>query len=163
MNHELNFVEKYNFAKEVINQNIAKAKDKFNETHLDEDKQEYERFLEEMKKLNDMDEEIINKYAEPNIKKYDFNLGIYDNVTKEVVDRIEKEVKKADIYGIGVYSDNIVETKYLTAVEHSTKERMESAKKIPGVSFVFEVDTNDTEEIKDLVRNEFEKYLNNNN
>ena len=70
-------------------------------------------------------------------KKIDFSIGIFDNISENIKERIKQESENCEIYGVGVYTDEIVKNKYNTYPMKNVEERMNLAKKIDGVDFVF--------------------------
>lgn len=92
-------------------------------------------------------------------KKIDFSVGIFDNVTKNITNKIREEAKKSEVYGVGVYTDEIVVKKYKTLPKNNLEERMRLAKKIEGVDFVFSIDKLKAEEIKNIIEEECRNYL----
>lgn len=92
-------------------------------------------------------------------KKIDFCIGIFDNLTENGIKKIKDDISKCEIYGIGVYTENVVKESFFTNPINSLEKRMEIAKKIEGVKFVFPLDTNDIEKIKEIVKQEAVKYL----
>lgn len=92
-------------------------------------------------------------------KKIDFCIGIFDNLTESGIKKIKDDISKCEIYGIGVYAEDVVKESFFTNPINSLEKRMEIAKKIEGVKFVFPLDTNDIEKIKEIVKQEAVKYL----
>ena len=86
-----------------------------------------------------------------NNRKIDFSIGIFDEISETITDKIKSESERSELYGVGVYTDKIVIEKYMTYPGKKIKERMELAKQIEGVDFVFEVNSTDIEEIKKIV------------
>ena len=41
-------------------------------------------------------------------KKVDFSIGIFDNLTQKGLEKIKSDISNCEIYGIGVYTDNVV-------------------------------------------------------
>lgn len=96
-------------------------------------------------------------------KKLGFSIGIFDNISDRIKSRILKESSECETYGVGVYTNDFVTKKFMTYPLKTQEERMETAKEIPGVNFVFLVDTADPGEIKDIIENEYTNFLKNNN
>ncbi len=96
-------------------------------------------------------------------KKVDFCIGIFDNLTDEGLVKIKNDIKNCEIYGIGVYTDKIVIEDFFTYPINNLEKRMEIAKSIDGVRFVFPLDTNKPEELKEIIRKETIKIMEQNN
>ena len=92
-------------------------------------------------------------------KKFDFSIGIFDNISENIKERIKQESENCEIYGVGVYTDEIVKNKYNTYPMKSVEERMDFAKKIDGVDFVFLVESTDINELKKIVENVLKERL----
>ncbi len=92
-------------------------------------------------------------------KKVDFCIGIFDNLSQVSLEKIKNEIDNCQIYGIGVYTDEVVIENFRTAPLNSLEKRIEVAKNIEGVKFVFPVDTNDKEKIKEIVKKETLKFF----
>lgn len=92
-------------------------------------------------------------------KKIDFSIGIFDNISENIKERIKQESENCEIYGVGVYTDEIVKNKYNTYPMKNVEERMNLAKKIDGVDFVFPVDSRNEQEIEDVARNAYLNYI----
>ncbi len=84
-------------------------------------------------------------------KKIDFSIGIFDDISENIKKRVKKEADNCEIYGVGVYSDEIVKNKYKTSPIRSEEERMNLVKDLEGVDFIFLVDSIDVNEIKKIV------------
>ena len=93
-------------------------------------------------------------------KKVDFAIGIFDNLTEKGLEKIKLDINNSDVYGIGDYTDNVVINEFYTYPVNSLEKRMEVAKNIEGVNFVFPLNTSEPEKVKEIIRNEFTKYLN---
>lgn len=85
------------------------------------------------------------------IKKIDFSIGIFDEISENIKKRIKQESNNCEIYGIGVYADEIVKNKYNTYPMKNEEERMRIAKNIEDVDFVFLVNSTNVDEIKKIV------------
>ena len=94
-------------------------------------------------------------------RKLNFSIGIFDDISNSIVEKIKNESKNSEIYGVGVYSDKIVIEEYFTYPMKNLEERMDNVKQIEGVDFVFPVDTIDIEEMKKIVQQECVKFLGN--
>ena len=81
-------------------------------------------------------------------RKLNFSIGIFDDISDSIIEKIKNESKNREIYGVGVYSDKIVIEEYFTYPMKNLEERMDNVKQIEGVDFVFPVDTIDIEEMK---------------
>ena len=92
-------------------------------------------------------------------KKFDFSIGIFDNISENIKERIKQESENCEIYGVGVYTDEIVKNKYNTYPMKNVEERMNLAKKIDGVDFVFLVESTDINELKKIVENVLKERL----
>ena len=92
-------------------------------------------------------------------KKFDFSIGIFDNISENIKERIKQESENCEIYGVGVYTDEIVKNKYNTYPMKNVEERMNLAKKIDGVDFVFLVDSTDINELKKIVEKVWKERL----
>jgi len=92
-------------------------------------------------------------------KKIDFSIGIFDNISENIKERIKQESENCEIYGVGVYTDEIVKNKYNTYPMKNVEERMNLAKKIDGVDFVFLVDSTDINELKKIVEKVWKERL----
>ena len=92
-------------------------------------------------------------------KKFDFSIGIFDNISENIKERIKQESENCEIYGVGVYTDEIVKNKYNTYPMKNVEERMNFAKKIDGVDFVFLVESTDINELKKIVENALKERL----
>ena len=76
-----------------------------------------------------------------------------------IKERIKQESENCEIYGVGVYTDEIVKNKYNTYPMKNVEERMNIAKKIDGVDFVFLVESTDINELKKIVENVLKERL----
>ncbi len=94
-------------------------------------------------------------------RKLNFSIGIFDDISDSIIEKIKNESKNCEIYGVGVYSDKIVIEEYFTYPMKNLEERMDNVKQIEGVDFVFPVDTIDIEEMKKIVQQECVKFLEN--
>lgn len=93
-------------------------------------------------------------------KKIDFCIGIFDNLSERGLEKIEKEISNCEIFGIGVYTDDIVMKKFFTYPLNNLKRRMEIAQNIKGVKFIFPIDTNDPVKMREIIKKESMKFLN---
>lgn len=87
-------------------------------------------------------------------KKLDFCIGIFDNLTDKGIAKIKEDIQNCEIYGIGVYTDEVV--------INNLEKRMETAENIEGVKFVFKLDSSDSSKLKEIIKNETMKYINDN-
>lgn len=92
-------------------------------------------------------------------KKIDFCIGIFDNLTENGLEKIKKDIENCEIYGIGVYTDRVVIDNFYTYPQNNLEKRMEIAKNINGVKFVFPIDSIEPNKIKEIVMNEYTKLL----
>ncbi len=92
-------------------------------------------------------------------KKIDFCIGIFDNLTENGLEKIKKDIENCEIYGIGVYTDRVVIDNFYTYPQNNLEKRMETAKNINGVKFVFPIDSIEPNKIKEIVMNEYTKLL----
>ena len=94
-------------------------------------------------------------------KKVDFSIGIFDEISETIKDKIKKESDNCEIYGLGVYTDEIIIQEYMTYPVKKIEERIKLAKELDGVDFVFTVNTTDTKEIKKIVEKAFIEAIKN--
>lgn len=94
-------------------------------------------------------------------RKIDFSIGIFDQVSENIKEKIKNESKNCELYGIGVYTDEIVIQEYKTYPVKKFEDRMELAKQLEGVDFVFKVNNTDVKELKKIVEQACIKILNN--
>lgn len=95
-------------------------------------------------------------------KKIDFCIGIFDNLSKEGLEKIENDIKNCEVYGIGIYTDDIVINNFYTQPLNNLEKRINTVKNINGVKFVFPLNTTEPDEIKEVIREEYKKYIGNN-
>lgn len=100
---------------------------------------------------------------ENNKKKLGFSIGIFDNISDRIKSRILKESSECETYCVGVYTNEIITKKYMTYPLNTQEERMNIAKEIPGIDFVFPVNTTDIDEVKTIIEKEYYNFLNNHN
>ena len=94
-------------------------------------------------------------------KKIDFTIGIFDEISEEIKKKIKNESNNSELYGIGVYTDEVVIKDYMTYPVRKLDERMKLAKQLEGVDFVFSIDNTDEKEIRKIVEQACIKVLNN--
>lgn len=94
-------------------------------------------------------------------KRIDFSIGIFDEISEVIKEKIKKESSNCEYYGVGVYTDELVIEEYMTYPVRKTEERMKQAKQLEGVDFVFEVNNTDTKELKKIIEQEYLKILKN--
>ena len=94
-------------------------------------------------------------------KKVDFSIGIFDEISETIKDKIKKESDNCEIYGLGVYTDEIIIQEYMTYPVKKIEERIKRAKELDVVDFVFTVNTTDTKEIKKIVEKAFIEAIKN--
>lgn len=95
-------------------------------------------------------------------KKIDFCIGIFDNLTEKGLEKIKEDINNCEIYGIGVYTDNVVVEDFYTYPVNGLEKRMDIARSIDGVKFVFPLDTSDSEKLIEIIKNVTIKFLNEN-
>lgn len=98
---------------------------------------------------------------EEKIKKIDFTIGIFENISDKIKDKIQKDSTKCETYGVGVYTNEFIINNYMTYPMKSQEERMKIAKEIPGVDFVFSVNSTDVNEVKKTIESVYTEYLKN--
>ncbi len=98
---------------------------------------------------------------EENIKKIDFTIGIFDNITDKIKNKILEESTKCETYAVGVYTDKFIIENLMTYPSKNLEERINLAKNIEGVSFTFPVNTSNKEEVKKIIEEGYQKYLKN--
>ena len=96
-----------------------------------------------------------------NNRKINFSIGIFDQISENIKIKIKKESENCELYGIGLYTDEFIIKKYKTYPVKTIQERMQLAKQLEGVDFVFSVDTTNKEELKKIVKQEYIKILKN--
>lgn len=84
-------------------------------------------------------------------KKIDFSIGIFDQISETIKDRIKKDSEKCELYGVGIYTDEVVVQEYMTYPTKKLKERMKVAKELEGVDFVFSINNTEVKELKKIV------------
>ncbi len=94
-------------------------------------------------------------------KKIDFTIGIFDEISEEIKKKIKNESNNSELYGIGVYTDEVVIKDYMTYPVRKLDERMKLAKQLEGVDFVFSIDNTDEKEIRKTVEQACIKVLKN--
>lgn len=94
-------------------------------------------------------------------KKIDFSIGIFDIISDSIKDKIKREASNCELYGLGVYTDEIVIEEYGTYPTKKFEDRMKSAKQIEGVDFVFKVNSTDIKELKRMIEQVYIKVLKN--
>lgn len=92
-------------------------------------------------------------------KKINFCIGIFDELSEKGLEKIKNEIANSEIYGIGVYTEKIVKEKFFTCPKNDLEKRMEFARNIEGVKFVFSIDTINPEELKKIVKNELMRFI----
>ena len=92
-------------------------------------------------------------------KKVDFSIGIFDNLTQKGLEKIKSDISNCEIYGIGVYTDNVVINDFYTYPVNNLEKRMEIARNIEGVKFVFPLNTSEPEKLKEIIKEEIANYL----
>lgn len=84
-------------------------------------------------------------------KKIDFLIGIFDEISEAIKEKIKKQANNCELYGLGVYTDEVVIEKYMTYPVNKIEERMKLAKQLEGVDFVFPVNNTEAKELKKIV------------
>ena len=84
-------------------------------------------------------------------KKIDFSIGIFDQISETIKERIKKESDECELYGLGIYTDEVIIQEYMTYPTKTLEERMEIAKQLEGVDFVFSINSTDVKEVKKIV------------
>lgn len=82
-------------------------------------------------------------------KDYNYIVGIFDVMTKEIRNKISKKAEQKKPLGIGVYSDECCNTKLFTHPMKSENHRMDIASGLSGVNFTFLVDSLNPAEIEE--------------
>lgn len=85
------------------------------------------------------------------IKKIDFSIGIFDEISDDIKEKIKKEASDCELYGLGIYTDEVVIEEYMTYPLKNIEERMKIAKQLEGVDFVFQVNKIDAKEVRKIV------------
>ena len=68
---------------------------------------------------------------EEKIKKLDFSIGIFDNITDKIKKRIEKESNNCETYAVGIYTDEYIMENLLTYPSKTADERANIVNNIP--------------------------------
>lgn len=92
-------------------------------------------------------------------KKIDFCIGSFDNLSEEILEKINNDINNSEIYVVGVYTDRVLIQNFFTQPINNFEKRMETIKNIPGVKFAIELDTSDPDEIKEIIKKETVKFL----
>ena len=92
-------------------------------------------------------------------KKIDFSIGIFDVISESIKEKVKQDANNCELYGLGVYTDEVVIDKYNTYPSKKFEKRMEQASKINGVDFVFKVNTTDVKELKKIVEQAYKEFL----
>lgn len=87
-------------------------------------------------------------------KKIDLCIGIFDNLSEKGIEKIKQDIDNSEVYGIGVYSDDVVVNDFYTFPRNDLEKRMNTAKSIEGVDFVFPLNTSDPIKLKEIVKRE---------
>lgn len=94
-------------------------------------------------------------------RKIDFSIGIFDGISENIKEKIKKESSNCELYGVGVYTDEVVINEFGTYPMKNTEERMRLAKEIEGVKFVFPVKTTNVAELKEIIKQAYAKIIEN--
>lgn len=89
-------------------------------------------------------------------REFHYTTGIYDTICKFIREKVRENSEHEGAYGIGVYSDDICEEKFMTHPLKSTEQRMTIAAGLDGVDFVFAVD--DLTQIQEAAERAYLKY-----
>ena len=95
-------------------------------------------------------------------KKIDFCIGIFDDLSEKGLEKIKEDIRNCEIFGIGVYTEDVIIENFFTHPINSLEKRMEIAKNIDGVEFVFPLNTNDPEKLKEIIKSEYINFLDQN-
>ena len=93
------------------------------------------------------------------VKQYNYTIGIYDIICRDIRMKVRKEAEKEGKYGIGVYTDRYCEQELMTCPMKKIDERMEIARCFEGVDFVFEVDSREQKQIEEAAEKAYVAYL----
>ena len=77
---------------------------------------------------------------EENKKEYNYNVGLYDLICRYIREKTLEGAEKVEYYGIGVFTDRYCEETLMSRPMKTLEQRMEIAKSLEGVDFVFSVD-----------------------
>ena len=94
-------------------------------------------------------------------RKIDFSIGIFDKITDGIIEKIKREAEKCELYGVGVYTDEIIIKEYMTYPVNTTEQRMKLVRQIEGVDFVFKLNNTDTKEVKKIIEQACREALKN--
>lgn len=92
-------------------------------------------------------------------RKIDFSIGIFDEISENIKEKIKQESSNCEFYGVGVYTDEVVINEYMTYPTRKIEERMQIAKCFNGVDFVFEVDTKDPKQVEEIAQKAYLEYI----
>ena len=84
-------------------------------------------------------------------RKIDFSIGIFDEISEAIREKIKKESNNCELYGLGVYTDDVIIKEYMTYPTKNIEERMKLVKELEGVDFVFPVNNTDVKEVKKII------------
>lgn len=93
------------------------------------------------------------------MRKIDFSIGIYDDISENIKSKIKRESQKCEIYGVGIYSDSIVIENFKTYPMKNAEERIAQVKALKDVDFVFLVESMNAEDIKRSVESACMEFL----
>lgn len=94
-----------------------------------------------------------------NMKKIDFSIGIYDDISENIKSKIKRESQKCEIYGVGIYSDSIVIENFKTYPMKNAEERITQVKALKDVDFVFSVSDRDPKKVQEVAENAYRAYM----
>ena len=93
------------------------------------------------------------------LKKLNFSIGVFDELSDNIKVKMNEEAQKCKIYGVGVYTDRFIIEHLMTYPTNTLEERMKNVKELNGVDFIFPVDTSSPGRVKDIIENAYDKYL----
>ena len=96
---------------------------------------------------------------ELNKKEFDYTIGIFDVICRDIRKKIKEQTQSEGVYGLGVYTDRYCENELMTLPMKTTEERMNIARYFEGVNFVFPVDSRDEQKIEDAARSAYLNYI----
>ena len=93
------------------------------------------------------------------MKKIDFSIGIYDDISENIKSKIKRESQKCEIYGVGIYSDSIVIENFKTYPMKNAEERIAQVKALKDVDFVFSVSDRDPKKVQEVAEDAYRAYM----
>ena len=91
------------------------------------------------------------------MKKIDFCIGIFDNLSENSLNKLKKDIDNCEIFGIGVYTEKVIIQEFFTKPVKKLEERLDAVKKIDGVDFVFPIQLGEC--IDEIAENAYNEYL----